>query len=501
MASSLRPLSMALLVLLSLRIPPSLSEFTAVVPDLPAPAGPPRTDPDEQRAVYEVMAATGNGWAASIPDVCREGWHGIECAPDGAGVRHVVSLSFGALSDDTGFPNCDRRSSFLSPALARLPRLRSVFFYRCFNGNPQQIPAFLGGLGPALRTLVLRENGLVGAVPAELGNLTSLRVLDLHGNHLSSWIPPSLASLTRLQLLDMGENSLRGVVPRLRSPLLKVLDLSGNQLGGPIPPTIGDCGLLIKLDLSRNRLGGRIPESLGSLRELILLDLSSNRLTGPLPGSLRSLTSLRSLILSGNHMGPAAIPGEALAGMKDLNTLALSGMGLQGPIPESIGQIAGLRVLHLDGNNLEGTIPGSFRDLGELSELKLDNNRLEGPLPFDRKMLWRMGRKLSVSNNSGLCYDAVATEGFQPGVAPCAAGTTRTRAPVAAAAAGKAASRGGAGERMVKHPAMSDGQGAHPYSSGASAAAHGCGTGLLHLLLPAMGVLLPALPLLRSPWL
>ncbi|MCD9638476.1 hypothetical protein HAX54_022476 [Datura stramonium] len=85
-----------------------------------------RTDPREQEAVYDVMRATGNDWATDIPDVCRGRWHGIECMPDNDNVYHVVSLSFGALSDDTAFPTCDSTNSFISPSITKLPHLRTI---------------------------------------------------------------------------------------------------------------------------------------------------------------------------------------------------------------------------------------------------------------------------------------------------------------------------------------------------------------------------------------
>ncbi|OAY82734.1 Protein TOO MANY MOUTHS [Ananas comosus] len=412
---SLPLLNLLLLLLLSLSpIPVCRSEFTVVLPDSSALVDGPqtgrsdcaRTDPDEQRAVYAVMAATGNAWAASIRDVCRGRWHGIECMPDRDGVFHVVSLSFGALSDDTAFPTCDPARSTLPAAVLALPHLRSLFFYRCFAGNPQPIPAFLGRLGGSLRSLVLRENGHVGPIPAELGNLTALRVLDLHGNNLTAPIPSSLQRLARLRLLDLSSNTLRGRIPQLKLPGLNVLDLSRNALRGPIPGSLGRFGSLLKLDLSRNRLTERIPDSLGDLGALILVDLSHNSLAGPLPTALGRLGSLRALILSNNSMASTTIPGDLFSGLRNLIDLILSDMDLEGSIPESIGDLPSLRVLHLNGNKLEGSIPRSFRRLERLSDLRIEGNRLSGAIPFARETMWRMGRKMRVEGNAGLCYDA-----------------------------------------------------------------------------------------------
>ncbi|CAK9185634.1 unnamed protein product [Ilex paraguariensis] len=365
-----------------------------------------RTDAHEQEAVYDIMRATGNEWATDIPDVCRGRWHGIECMPDKDNVYHVVSLSFGSLSDDTTFPICESNRSFISPSITKLSHIRTLFFYRCFSYNPQPIPTFLARLGPTLHTLVLRENGHVGPIPTELGNLTRLKVLDLHKNNLNGSIPASLGRITGLRSLDLSCNKLTGSIPTLIFPLLNVLDLNQNHLVGPIPSTLRSCDSLMKIDFSRNRLSGSISDSIHDLKNVILMDLSYNSLSDPLPVSLKSLTSLQALILNGNSMVSSTIPSDGFDGLKDLMILVLSDMNLQGPIPESLARLPNLRVLHLDRNNLNGSIPASFRELNNLSELRLNNNRLSGRVPFRREMVWRMRSKLKLHNNAGLCYDA-----------------------------------------------------------------------------------------------
>lgn len=376
-----------------------------------------RTDTHEQEAVYDIMRATGNDWATDIPDVCRGRWHGIECMPDKDDVYHVVSLSFGALSDDTAFPTCDPTRSHISPSITKLPYLRTLFFYRCFSYNPQPIPSLLGQLGATLQTLVLRENGHVGPIPIELGNLTRLKVLDLHKNNLNGSIPVSLGRMTGLRSLDLSGNKLTSI-PNFSFPILSIFDLSQNLLMGSIPSSIGACHALIKMDLGHNQLTGPLPDSIGTLKNLMLMDLSYNRLKGPLPMWIRSLISLQTLILKGNPMGPTPIPSDGFDGMKGLMTLILSNMNLHGPIPSSLGKLPGLRVLHLDGNNFNGSIPTSFRELRSVSELRLNDNWLRGPIPFGREMVWRMRRKLRVHNNFGLCYNA--NSGLEDsGIGPC----------------------------------------------------------------------------------
>ncbi|MFS7909796.1 putative leucine-rich repeat domain superfamily [Helianthus anomalus] len=363
-----------------------------------------KTDHDEQQAVYDIMKATGNEWATDIPDVCRGRWHGIECMPDKNNVFHVVSLSFGALSDDTAFPICDPTRSYMSPSITKLPHIRTLFFYRCFTDKPQPIPSFLGQLGPSLQTLVLRENGHVGPIPIELGNLTSLRVLDFHKNNLNGSIPVSFSRFTGLKSLDLSSNKLTGSIPSLAFPKLTILDLNQNHLTGSIPTTLGNCQSLMKIDLSRNRLTGQIPDSINGLTGLFLMDLSYNSLSGPIPSSIKTLDSLQALILNGNSLD-STIPDTAFDGLNNLMILILSDTYLHGPIPESISRLPNLRILHLDRNRLNGSIPTAFRNLNGLSELRLNDNELIGPIPFGKEMIWNMRRKLKLENNLGLCYD------------------------------------------------------------------------------------------------
>ncbi|KAK4413944.1 protein TOO MANY MOUTHS [Sesamum alatum] len=412
---SLLTTTLLVLVLANVRLGVS---FTVIMSDSGAPSslvdGPQSglptsnngawTDAREQEAVYDIMRATGNDWATEIPDVCRGRWHGIECMPDKDNVFHVVSLSFGALSDDTAFPTCDIAQSSISPSITKLPHLRTLFFYRCFTNNPQPIPSFLGQLGSSLQSLVLRENDHVGPIPYELGNLTRLTVLDLYRNNLNGSIPVSLGRIIGLRSLDLSCNRLSGSIPNITFPALSVLNLNQNHLTGPLPNPLFTSNSLIKIDLSRNRISGPIP-NLTNLKDLILLDLSYNTLTGPLPQSLQGLESLQALILNGNPSMSTTIPETTFVGLDNLMILGLSNMNLEGPIPASLGQLTTLRVLHLDNNRFNDTIPPSFADLDTLSELRLENNRLAGPVPFKRERVWRMGRKLRLNNNLGLCYD------------------------------------------------------------------------------------------------
>ena len=60
----------------------------------------------------------------------------------------------------------------------------------------------------------MATNNLVGTIPSELGNLTTLTSLYLNDNQLSGTIPAELANLTNLQALNLSENLLTGPEPQ-----------------------------------------------------------------------------------------------------------------------------------------------------------------------------------------------------------------------------------------------------------------------------------------------
>ena len=76
--------------------------------------------------------------------------------------------------------------------------------------------------------LFLYTNQLSGAIPPELGNLSSLGWLDLSGNQLTGEIPSELGGLMNLTVLRLSGNQLTGCVP---SGLGDVVDNDIEQLG------------------------------------------------------------------------------------------------------------------------------------------------------------------------------------------------------------------------------------------------------------------------------
>ena len=71
----------------------------------------------------------------------------------------------------------------------------------------------LEGTPGRVTELRLRNLGLTGEIPPELGNLSDLQHLNLSDNNLTGGIPTELGDLSNLQELYLGGNRLSGCVP------------------------------------------------------------------------------------------------------------------------------------------------------------------------------------------------------------------------------------------------------------------------------------------------
>ena len=187
--------------------------------------------------------------------------------------------------------------------------------------------------------LDLHDNGLVGRIPSELGDLSGLAGLFMHQNQLSGGIPASLGSLSNLTWLVFHTN----------------------QLSGRVPSELGNLSNLVHLSLGHNQLTGRIPTELRDLTQLRNLTLRDNRLSGRIPPDLGHLSNLGGLYLSYNQLA-GSIPAE-LGHLSDLEHLHLHHNRLKGPIPARLGNLSNLTWVLFSGNQLTGCIPDGLQDV------------------------------------------------------------------------------------------------------------------------------------------
>jgi Leucine-rich repeat (LRR) protein len=137
--------------------------------------------------------------------------------------------------------------------------------------------------------LNLRNSGLTGSIPPEIGNLTNLTRLYLNENQLAGTIPSEIGNLTNLTRLYLNENQLAGEIPPEIGNLtnLERLYLFDNELTGSIPPEIGNMTNLTRLWLYDNELTGEIPDSICNLVENnCYIDISNNQLCPPYPSCI-----------------------------------------------------------------------------------------------------------------------------------------------------------------------------------------------------------------------
>ena len=242
--------------------------------------------------------------------------------------------------------------------------------------------------------LELPGNSLRGAIPPDLGNLTSLSRLSLGsywddgnqnfiGNELTGEIPPELGRLSNLTFLSLSGNQLTGEIPPELGKLSNLWDLflGVNQLTGEIPPELGGLSNLRALWLSDNQLMGEIPAELGGLSNLRNLWLGANQLMGEIPAELGGLSNLWDLFLYNNQL-TGEIPPE-LGGLSNLTRLWLYNNELTGGIPPELGRLSNLTRLELYGNQLTGEIPAELGGLSNLTTLKLHHNQLTGEIPAE----------------------------------------------------------------------------------------------------------------------
>ena len=232
-------------------------------------------------------------------------------------------------------------------------------------------------------TLAGEGNNLIGYIPAELGNLTSIESISLGWNNLSDTIPSSIGNLTTLRNLYINFCSIRGALPISIGNLdqLEQLDLQGNSLRDTIPASIGQMSRLQWLNLDENSIGGRIPNSIGNLVQLRDFKAFANNLTGPIPASIGNLVNLRNWETELNQLS-----GVLPESLERINPRVFNAGGneIEGSIPAGLGNWTNATGIILYGNNLTGCFPPELLNLCSVNSVDFeDNPGLPGGGDFD----------------------------------------------------------------------------------------------------------------------
>ena len=132
--------------------------------------------------------------------------------------------------------------------------------------------------------LSLRNNGLSGSLPSQLGKLDSLQVLSLDRNSISGSLPSELGNLSNLTRLAMNRNNLSGSIPSQLGNLsnLSIIGLARNSLSGSLPASLGNLSGLTKVSLHDNTaLSGSLPSGFTNLANLQRLAIANTGLCAP----------------------------------------------------------------------------------------------------------------------------------------------------------------------------------------------------------------------------
>ncbi|KAM3394345.1 hypothetical protein P3S68_003347 [Capsicum galapagoense] len=275
-------------------------------------------------------------------------------------------------------------SDSLLSFLTTLTNCRNLTFLSLYwNPLNGMLPASAGNLSTSLRTFLADSCKILGRIPNEVGNLSSLLFLYLSGNNLVGSIPTSIGKLRMLQRLNLTSNKFTGFIGDHICKLqhLGEIHLGQNQFSGSLPNCIGNNTSLREKHLGSNKLSSNIPPSLGNLHDLVVLDLSSNNMVGSLPPEIGNLKAATKMDLSMNQFSNE-IPRE-IGELQNLAHLSLRHYKLPGSIPDSISNMVGLEFLDLSHNNISGNIPKSLEKLQNLKYFNVSINKLYGEIPSE----------------------------------------------------------------------------------------------------------------------
>ncbi|KAI3719689.1 hypothetical protein L6452_20591 [Arctium lappa] len=378
----------------------------------------------ELLGLFEVMGSllADPTWAQVHPQPCTNTpWPGVQCelmAQENSDdqqqqdynminptIFHVTKIHIGM--DILNTPPCKPTATLSQKSLLKLPYLKTLSLFNCFTVSPFYLSSslFENNSLSSLEYLALVSNpSLHGSIPSSLGHIQSLKILSLSQNNLSGEIPDGICSgLVNLQELDLSYNKITGSIPKeigfLKS--LTIFDLSYNLLQGQLPSSLGQLQFLEKIDLGFNEFSGRVPQEVGNLTKLVLLDLSHNSFSGPLPESLVGLKVIEYLVIQENPIN-TSMP-LFIGSLGSLKALSFSRCGLMGPMLTSLSRLKNLTTLSLDNNSLNGTVPSSIGSLPNLEELNLSQNQLSGELVVSEEFIRRIGKRVDVRGNNGLC--------------------------------------------------------------------------------------------------
>ncbi|VEU40520.1 unnamed protein product [Pseudo-nitzschia multistriata] len=250
------------------------------------------------------------------------------------------------------------------------------------NGLSGMVPSDLFDLA-SLKSLNLESNQIEVDFTS-VSKAVNLESLDLTATGLRFVNTlQDLSSLPNLKFFSLASNGLKGAIPEAIFQLtsLEDIDLAYNDFSGTLSSRLGDLTNLRRFACDGAQMTGQLPTQIGLLAKLEEFLASENEFTGTLPKSLNSLTNLRSLDLQQVTRNGVGIGGPLLSftNMEQLQSLHLDSNSLTGTLPSNflinsrrlqIGIYVGL-----SDNKFQGTIPDGWSRFDELF-LDLTGNKI-----------------------------------------------------------------------------------------------------------------------------
>jgi len=132
--------------------------------------------------------------------------------------------------------------------------------------------------------------------------ITKLNFNDLFSNNtvLEFNVTSEWKSLKRLKDIDFSSNGMVGSLPAMLGelPNLKRILLQKNKFRGKIPYALKNLTKTVELRLNSNRLTGTIPSWIATFRFLEILDLHGNMFSGSVPSELCNLQYLKKITVT-----------------------------------------------------------------------------------------------------------------------------------------------------------------------------------------------------------
>ncbi|EEE57482.1 hypothetical protein OsJ_07743 [Oryza sativa Japonica Group] len=238
-----------------------------------------------------------------------------------------------------------------------------------------------------LVTIDLGENRLNGSIPNSIGQLKTLEKLNLEYNNMFGELPSSLGNCTKLMTMNLGGNNLSGDLDNVNFSTLgnlRSLDLIWNNFTGTVPESIYSCRNLIALRLSYNRFHGQLSEKIGNLKYLTfvsLVGISLRNITNALQ-ILQNCRTLTTLFIGYNFIHETMPKDDEIYGFENLRVFSLNDCSLTGKIPRWLSKLTNLEMLFLYNNQLNGPVPYWISSLNFLFHIDISNNSLSGEIPL-----------------------------------------------------------------------------------------------------------------------